>query len=147
MDATAMVGYIRDTFPGVETTQAYGYEFFFYADERKLPFATLASSDSEYDRVSNLDRPGVFRLNIGISRETFHALFGTNKVDVSSYDFTALDMISPHPEYAAQNFVCVLSPEETWETVRSLLAEAYSLAVSRHERRQPEGGAGTDDAA
>ena len=89
MDAKAMVGYILDTFPGVETTEAFGYQFFFYADERMLPFATLATSDNHHDRVSNLDRPGAFRLNMGISRETFQALFGASKVDISSYDFTA----------------------------------------------------------
>ncbi len=147
MDAKAIVSHILDTFSGVEITEAFGYEFFFYADERMRPFATLTSSDNDYDRVSKLDRPGVFRLNIGISRETFQALFGSSKVDDSSYDFTVLDKIMPHPEYAAQNFVCVLNPEETMETVRSLLAEAYNLAVRRHEKRQPKGGSGTDDVA
>ena len=102
-----------------------------------LPFATIATADYEYDRVSNLDRPGVFRLNIGVSKQTFQALFGTGKVDVSAYDFTALDKIMPHPEYAAQNFVCVLSPSDlTLERVRALLAEAYELAVRRHSKRQ-----------
>ncbi|QDV34814.1 DUF6194 family protein [Tautonia plasticadhaerens] len=147
MDAKAMVSFLLDAFPGVETTEAFGYKFFFYADERRLPFATLASSDNEHDRVSNLDRPGVFRLNIGVSRETFQDLFGASKVDVSSYDFTELDRIMPHPDYAAQNFVCVLNPEESLEAVRSLLTEAYGLAVRRHERRQPTGGSETDDPA
>jgi hypothetical protein len=42
----------------------------------------------------------------------------------------------PHPEYAAQHFVCVLNPSDTTlETVRALLAEAYELAVLRHARR------------
>jgi hypothetical protein len=36
-----------------------------------LPFATIASTGNEYERISYLDRPGVFRLNIGVSRETF----------------------------------------------------------------------------
>lgn len=128
--------YITTTFPDVETTTNFGYTFFFYRSERQLPFATLIASDNEYDRISNLDRPGVYRLNIGISRETFQALFGTTKVDVSSYDFTALDVIMPHPEYAPQNFICVLSPGAmTSEKVRDLLAEAYDIAVRRFTRR------------
>lgn len=128
--------YITTTFPDVETTTNFGYTFFFYRSERQLPFATLIASDNEYDRISNLDRPGVYRLNIGISRETFQALFGTAKVDVSSYDFTALDVIMPHPEYAPQNFICVLSPGAmTSEKVRDLLAEAYDIAVRRFTRR------------
>ena len=137
MDETAIAKYITDTFAGVETTDAFGYTFFFYGSERMLPFATLAATDNEYDRVSNLDRPGVFRLNIGVSKQTFQSLFGTDKVDVRTYDFTALDTLMPHPEYAAQHFVCVLNPSETTlATVRALLAEAYDLAVRRHTKRQ-----------
>ena len=136
MNESAVVDYITTTFPGIETTIAFGYTFFFYRSERKLPFATLSSSDQEYDRISNLDRPGVFRLNIGISKQTFQSLFGTAKVDVNSYDFTALDMIMPHPEYAKQHFICVLSPgEATFEKIRPLLAEAYDIAVRRYTRQ------------
>jgi hypothetical protein len=136
MDETSVVNYITETFPGVETTTNFGYTFFFYRSDHILPFATLISSDQDYDRFSNLDRPGVFRLNIGVSRETFQSLFGTAKVDVSSYDFTALDVIMPHPEYAQQSFLCVLSPSEaTFERVRALLAEAYNIAVRRFTRR------------
>lgn len=136
MDETSVVNYITETFPGVETTTNFGYTFFFYRSDHILPFATLISSDQDYDRISNLDRPGVFRLNIGVSRETFQSLFGTAKVDVSSYDFTALDVIMPHPEYAQQSFICVLSPSEaTFERVRALLAEAYDIAVRRFTRR------------
>ncbi len=136
MDETFVTTHITETFPGVETTTAYGYTFFFYDLERMLPFATLAASDNEYDRVSNLDRPGVYRLNIGVGRQTFQDLFGADKVDVSGYDFTILDTIMPHPEYAKQHFLCVLSPgEATWERVRALLAEAYEIAVQRHNRR------------
>jgi hypothetical protein len=129
MDEAFVVDYIVNTFPGVETTTAFGYTFFFYKSERVLPFATLISSDQDYDHISNLDRPGVFRLNIGISKQTFQSLFGSAKVDVGSYDYTALDVIMPHPEYAQQHFICVLSPgKATSERVRQLLAEAYEIA-------------------
>jgi predicted DNA-binding protein (MmcQ/YjbR family) len=131
-----VIDYITKTFPGVETTTSFGYTFFFYRLDHKLPFATFIASDNEYDRVSNLDRPGVFRLNIGISKKTFQSLFGTAKVDIDSYDFTALDTIMPHPHYAQQHFICVLSPSEvTFERVRTLLAEAYDIAVRRYNRQ------------
>jgi len=136
MNESSVVDYIIKTFPGVETTTSFGYTFFFYRSDRKLPFATLASSDNDFDRISNLDRPGVFRLNIGISKQTFQSLFGTAKVDVNSYDFTALEVIMPHPHYAPQYFICVLSPSEaTFERIRPLLAEAYDIAVRRYTRR------------
>ena len=133
MNESAVVDYIMKTFPEVETTTSFGYDMFFYSSDRKLPFATLISSDYDYDRISNLDRPGVFRLNIGISIQTFQSLFDTTKVDVNRYDFTALDVIMPHPEYAQQHFICVLSPSEaTFERICALLAEAYDIAVRRY---------------
>jgi hypothetical protein len=136
MDELSVADYILKTFPAVETTTAYGYTFFFYGSDHTLPFATIASSNNEYESISDLDRPGVFRLNIGVSRQTFQALFGPAKVDVSRFDFTLLDVIMPHPDYAPQNFICVLSPSEaTFEKIRDLLAEAYAIAVRRFNRR------------
>src|SRR5688500_20324956 len=110
MDESSVANYITETFPGVETTTNFGYIFFFYKTDHMVPFATIASSDNEYERISNLDRPGVFRLNVGVSRETFQSLFGTEIVDVSSDDFTALDVIMPHPDYSPEDFSFVLSP-------------------------------------
>jgi len=60
-------------------------------------------------------------------------LFGKDDVHVEDYDFTALDVIMPHPEYAQYHFVCVLSPgEQTFEKIRPLLAEAYEIAARRY---------------
>jgi hypothetical protein len=141
MNEPSIAQYIIDTFPGVEIATNFGYTFFFYGAERKLPFATLASADNDYDRVSNLDRPGVFRLNIGVSRQTFQSLFGAEKVDPNSHDFTALDRIMPHPVYAAQSFLCVLNPSDTtFERIRILLAEAYDSEVRRHDKRDKARG-------
>ena len=133
MDESSVADYITQTFPDVETTTNFGYTFFFYRSDQKFPFATLIASDTEYDRLSNLDRPGVFRLNIGVSKQTFQSLFGIEAVNVKDYDYTALDVILPHPEYAQYHFICVLSPSEaTFERIRSLLAEAYEIAVRRY---------------
>lgn len=139
MDEQAVTRYILNTFPDVETTDAFGYTFFFYRDDHMLPFATIATTDNEHDRVSNLARPGVFRVNIGVSKQTFQRLFEAEGVQVEAYDFTALDALMPHPEYAPQSFICVLNPGTTTaEQVRSLLAEAYERAVQRYHRRRPQ---------
>jgi len=131
--------YITDTFAEAETAKNFGYTFFFYGSNRKLPFATLASSDNENDRVSNLDRANVFRLNIGITKDTFHSLFGTDEVDTGSYDYTALDRIMPHPHYAPQHYICVLNPsEQTFERIKALLGEACELARARTARRRDD---------
>ena len=133
MDESAVIDYIMKTFPKVETVTEYGYDMFFYRSDRKLSFATMISSDYDYDHVSNLNRPGVYRLNIGVTKQTFQSLFGTDQVNVNDYDFTALDVIMPHPEYAQYHFICVLSPsDESFEEIRPLLAEAYDIAARRY---------------
>jgi hypothetical protein len=106
-----------------------------------MPFATLVSKDyGDFDHASQLDRPGVFRLNLGVSRDTFRALFGplpsAEPGRSTTDDFAALDRLLPHPVYGPQSWVCVLNPSpETFEAVKPLLAEAYSRAVTRHHHR------------
>lgn len=135
MNESSVIHTITTSFPDVETTEALGFTFFFYKSERNFPFATFVAADTDHDKFSDLDRPGVYRLNIGVSRETFESLFGAGEVDTSRYNYTALDVIMPHPEYAAYHFICVLSPESTWEQVRGLLAEAHGMAARRYERQ------------
>lgn len=144
MNAASITQYITGTFDGVETATTEGYTFFFYGPDRKLPFATLATKDDEYDRASNLDRPSVFRLNIGVRKQTYRSLFGpqpsrpgADGVVNTGHDFTVLDQLLPHPVYAMQSWVCVLNPSDATlqEVVRPLLAEAYDLAVGRDAKR------------
>jgi Family of unknown function (DUF6194) len=41
-------------------------------EPRRFPFATIVTKDyGDFDNASNLDRPGMFRLNIGVSKQTF----------------------------------------------------------------------------
>jgi hypothetical protein len=130
MNEDAIAKFITDTFEGVEFVTASGGTFFFCGDERKFPFATLSTAD-EYDQFSDLKRPGVFRLNAGVSKSTFQSLFHSAR----AHDFTALDQIMPHPVYGKMYWVCVLNPSaETFEAVRPLLAEAYALAKGRRDR-------------
>jgi hypothetical protein len=73
----------------------------------------------------------VFRLNVGVSRDTFIQLFGHPPTEAATqavgYDFAALDRLMPHPVYASQSWACVLNPStETFESVKPLLTEAYS---------------------
>jgi hypothetical protein len=153
MDQETIIQYITDTFAGVEVLRptdgpGAGDTFFFYDPQRNIdptrrqPFATIVTKDyGDFDNASQLDRPDVFRLNIGVSRETFRALFGYlpgKKTSKSAeYDFAALDKLMPHPVYAPQSFLCVLNPgPETFEAVKPLLAEAYSIVATRHSKRQ-----------
>jgi hypothetical protein len=118
----------------VQREDNFGYVFYFVGDDHRLSFVTIANSDNEYDSVSNLNREGVFRVNIGVSRETFQALLGdTRSEDV---DYSALDVFLPHPDYAKQHFVCILSPSQAnEERTKQLIVEAHSIAAARLARR------------
>lgn len=133
MNEAAIIDYITGTFAGVETASLDGNMFFFCGAERMFPFATLMTNDVN-DQFSDLTRSGVFRLNIGVGKETFQALFGDA---AREYDFTALDTIMPHPVYGRQRWVCVLNPSDATfaATVRPLLAEAYGRDVRKHTKR------------
>ncbi len=135
MDEATVIRYITDAFEGVETVAANGDTFFFYDPTHMLPFATLVTTDFN-DTVSDLNRPDVFRLNVGVGRETFRSLFGASPTDSDArHDFTALDRIMPHPVYGKMYWVCVLNPSvPTFEAVQPLLAEGYAMAVARQER-------------
>jgi hypothetical protein len=154
MNDAEMSRYITDTFKGVDVVVASGDSFFFYnpesdvAPDHKFPWATLVTSDIN-DHFSNLDRPSVYRLNIGVSKPTFQALFGSLKrpagndndeqgETVDGYDFTAFDQLMPHPVYGKMYWVCVLNPsDETLEKkVRPILTEAYEMAVTKYNRRE-----------
>lgn len=153
MDQDTIIRYITETFAGVNIVRptdgpGAGDTFIYYDPDRDLdmtrsfPFATIVTKDyGDFDNASHLNRPDVFRLNIGVSRDTFRALFGYAPGEASaqsaSYDFAALDQLMPHPVYAPQSFVCVLNPSPaTFDAVKPLLAEAYSRAASRHANRQ-----------
>ena len=81
-----------------------------------------------FDTESNLDRPGVFRVNIGVGRDEFQAL------DLGS-DYAELDRLLAHPIYATQSWVCVLNPGPgTSSEVRRLLADAHAREAGRLKR-------------
>ena len=116
----------------VQREDNYGYVFYFVGDDHRLSFVTLANSDNEYDHVSNLNREGVFRVNIGVSKATFNTLLGES---VSEVDYTALNVFLPHPDYAKQYYLCILNPSgENVETTKKLIMEAHSIAAARLER-------------
>jgi hypothetical protein len=147
MEEASITRYITDTFEGIDAVsiEATGDVFFFYDPDHMIPFVTLITNDN-YDQFSNLNRPSVFRLNIGISKKTYNTLFGSRPKPSGAAgvadaggtsDFTALDQLMPHPVYARMYWVCVLNPgDETFrEVVQPLLAEAHEMAVSKYSKR------------
>ncbi len=134
MNQSEVVAFV-ESLENVEREENFGYIFYFVGDDHRLSFVTIAQSDNEYDSISNLNREGVFRINIGVSRKTFDDLVGGMASE--AVDYTALDMFLPHPEYAKQNFICILSPSPQKEDrTKELLVEAHSIATARLQRRK-----------
>jgi len=146
MDETAIIQYITGTFAGIQIASADGNSFFYYGPDGKIPektfpFATLVTKD-DYDTVSNLSRPSVCRLNIGLAKDTFVSLLGAppkapgeSGIIDTGHDFTALDQVMPHPIYGHMCWVCVLNPgTATWGTVQTLLAEAYGRVARKQDK-------------
>jgi len=123
---------ILESFAHVEKDINFGYTFFFVGSDHRLPFVTIAESDNDYDSVSALHRAGVFRINIGVSKASFDSLFPKATQEAKSWDYTALNVFMPHPEYAKQHFICILNPEsENLAKTRAYIDEAYQLAAKR----------------
>jgi hypothetical protein len=122
--------------PNVQSSEAYGYRFYFYGDDHRMPFLTMANSDSDYDNRSNLNREGVFRVNLGVRAETFRELFPGGDVNVDVLDYTRLNEFLPHPDYWRQNFLCILNPSgPNAVRLEQLILEAHGVSQSRYERR------------
>jgi hypothetical protein len=125
---------------------AWGDWFIFYDREgetppdRRFPFATIVTKDYDgFDMFSELNRPGVFRLNIAVGRRRFEDLMGYPPAGHAKkqhlFDYTAQDCLLPHPVYGSQGWVSILNPgDKTSEQAKSLLTEAHARAT---ERRRP----------
>jgi hypothetical protein len=127
---------------------AWGDSFFFYDPDdslpadRRFPFATIVVKDyTGWDTASDLDRPGVYRLNLSVGRERFRELFGFPPAEFEShrgeFDYTALDRVIPHPAYGQQAWVSVLVPGPgSADQVQALIDHAHQWARRHHKPPQ-----------
>ena len=111
-----------------------GAAFFSLDPEKHWPnFATIVWTD-DFDQASDLSRPGIFRLNIGASRETFDRLVGS----IGDPVYTAIDRLLPHPVYAPQHWISILNPSDASfrDVVIPLLAEAHDRLAAQRARQR-----------
>ncbi len=96
------------SYGGVNPIRACGERSYFYNPvgllKRGVYFATVREADGPNDRASNLDRAGIFRLNIGIGKVAYRNHFGETParppkggVVALGVDFTELDTLPPPP--------------------------------------------------
>ena len=132
-DHKAMIELIQRHWPEADIVTIEGGAFFSLDSEKHWPnFATIVWND-DFDQASNLTRPGFFRVNIGLGRETFQRLVGS----ITEPDHTVTNRLLPHPIYAKQNWISIINPSEATVrgTVLPLISEAYGRLVERRQRR------------
>ena len=148
-DAPSLLAAIEQRLPGLVITDGDGDFYLFYdpdgitVPEARFPFCTIMTGD-RYDRASRLDRDcTTYRINVEGSRATYEVRFGPAPRQPAGYevidtgsDYTATDVLMPHPFYAPLHWVCVVNPgEHTAADLAELLAEAHATAKRRYDKK------------
>jgi len=142
-----IIEHLLDRFEGTRVVEAWGERSIFYNPGLLLPrgvyFATVKEKDGENDKASHLDRPGVFRFNVGTTKPLFLERFGPpparpgkGGVVNGLWDFTAADTLTPHPVYGWMSWVSVLNPSDATLTDMSEIVEAaFGKAKASFEKK------------
>ena len=140
-----IVARLTTRFDGLAPKASWGETSMFYNPDLALTngiyFCTVKEHDGANDKASTLDRPGVFRLALGLTVQRYEQLFGPRPARppkgsavVTGHDFTWLDVVMPHPVYAWMGWMQVLNPsDETFESMQPLFIESFGHVVRKFE--------------
>jgi len=138
---------ITSDFSGINPKSSWGETSLFYNPGNRLPhgvyFCTIKEKDGDNDKASDLNRPNVFRVNIGLPKDKYLELFGEKPkrpakgcIIDTGHDFTAINQLMPHPIYGWMSWVCILSPtQEKFDEIYPLIKLAYDSAVIKFDKK------------
>ena len=147
MTSNDILSYCLSNLKDVVLVESWGERGIFYnpngALKRGVYVLTVKEKDGDNDKSSMLNRNNVYRVNIGLRKQTFINKFGyiperpsAGKIVKMDYDFTALDIIIPHPVYAWMGWVCVLNPsDQTFEYFKVMIQESYDFEKEKFIKR------------
>jgi len=147
MTADEILKTLLADYKGTRLIEAWGEKSLFYNPERLLPrgvyFATIKDRDGENDNASKLDRESIFRLNIGTSRARYLERFGDlpkrpakGEVIEGAWQFTDINILTPHPIYGWMGWVSVINPtQDVFTELQPMIDAAYEKAVRSFEKR------------
>lgn len=133
--------YLLATYQHVNPINSWGERSYFINPEQKLKrgsyFVTIKSKDGANDKASNLNRPRVFRLNIGLTPEKYIEIFSSRpsrpskgRVIAGNYDFQALNTFIPHPVYGWMGWIAINNPDQdNFEKCQEYFDIAYQKAL------------------
>lgn len=102
MEAKQILDYCLSSLNGTVLVESWGEKGIFYNPglvlKRGVYVLTVKEKDGDNDKASNLDRTGIYRVNLGLRKSTFQKMYGKiparptagGVVDMDC-DFTALD--------------------------------------------------------
>lgn len=143
-----IIEYCLTNLCGTVLVNTYGEKCIFYNPERKLKrgiyVLTIKDKDGSNDKSSLLDRENIYRLSIGIRKNSFIKLFGfipqrpskAGTVNMN-YDWTILNSLIPHPVYAWMGWVCILNPDaKSFNNLIPYIVEAYEYAKEKYNKKR-----------
>lgn len=146
MNPEQILDYCLNALSGTVLVESWGERGIFYNPgkvlKRGVYVLTIKEKDGGNDKGSNLDRKGIYRVNIGVRKSTFKELFGSVPTRPAAghtvnmdYNFTVLDKLLPHPVYAWMGWISVLNPsKQTFEQLRPVIQEAYEFSTEKFKR-------------
>ena len=148
MTLDEILQYCLNNLEGTVLVNSWGEKGIFYNPNNTLKrgvyILTVKEKDGENDKSSNLDRENIYRVNMGLRKNTFVNMFGDipkrpakGGVVEMEYDFTSGNKLMPHPVYAWMGWVCILNPtEQEFEELKPLIQEAYEYAKEKFKKRK-----------
>jgi hypothetical protein len=143
-----IVNLITSTLDDIVPKSSWGETSLFYNPGKRLPhgvyFCTIKEKNGDNDKSSALDREGVFRVSVGLSKISYEQRFGAKPkrpekggtVNTGD-DFTHIDTLMPHPIYAWMSWVQILSPSKaSFETLFPLIKEAHKNATIKFKKHK-----------
>lgn len=148
MRSDEIIQYCLANLEGTVFVNSWGEKGIFYNPDNTLKrgiyILTVKEKDGENDKGSDLNRENVYRVNLGVRKNTFVEMFGKiparpgkGCIVNMKFDFTSLDKIIPHPVYAWMGWICCLNPSlETFEKLKPLIQEAYEYAIEKYRKKK-----------
>lgn len=148
MKSDEIIQYCLENLSGTVLTESWGERGIFYNPEGKLKRGiytlTIKEKDGSNDKASNLDRLGIYRVNLALKKPTFKKLFtdipkrpDAGGVVEMPYNFQETNIILPHPVYAWMSWICMLSPDENgFEQLKPYIQESYQLALEKYKKKK-----------
>lgn len=147
MNTDYIIELCLERYAGTILVKAWGENSIFYNPDgllkRGVYVMTIKEKDGDNDKSSSLNRDGIYRLNTGISKNSYISKFGViptrslagGVADVD-YDFTKQNIIMSHPVYAWMSWIYVLNPtKDTFDEFLKYIDESYELAKKKFEKR------------